>query len=121
MTPTPLASWKLMFAPVAHAMLMDCYVKSSWHELNRDLQAWSKPTCPASAVIRKGSTSKEEMHAALELQLLEVLHILSCSQLNRQRLIALGCLPAMARIIKVSSNLSSISATSTAPFVASAN
>lgn len=54
-----------------------------------------------SAVIRKHEASKEEMHATIEIQLLEVFQILACWQLNRQRMIALGILPALARIMKV--------------------
>lgn len=56
----------------------------------------------ACAATRKQDATKEELHAVLELKLLEVFQILGCSQLNRQRLIALGCLPALARVIKAS-------------------
>ena len=41
------------------------------------------------------------MHATIEIQLLEVFQILACSQLNRQRMMALGILPAVARVMKV--------------------
>ena len=54
-----------------------------------------------SAVIRKHEASEAELHATIEIHLLEVFQILACSQLNRQRLIPLGILPALARMMKV--------------------
>lgn len=59
----------------------------------------------AYAVLRKQEATQEGMHAAAELKLLEVFQILGCSQLNRQRLIALGCLPALSCTMKASVNV----------------
>ena len=53
------------------------------------------------AVARKDKASVEEMQAVVGMQLLEVLLILTRSQSNRQRLLALGLLRALATAMKV--------------------
>lgn len=57
--------------------------------------------CMAYAVARKDKASVEEMQAVVGIQLLEVLLILTRSQSNRQRLLALGLLRALATAMKV--------------------
>ena len=56
----------------------------------------------APAVARKANATVEEMQAAVSMQLLEVLLILTRSQSNRQRLLSLGLLTALAHSMKVS-------------------
>lgn len=56
----------------------------------------------AHAVARKDKASVEEMQAVVGMQLLEVLLIVTRSQANRQRLLALGLLRALATAMKVS-------------------
>ena len=58
--------------------------------------------CVTHAVARKDKASVEEMQAVVGLQLLEVLLILTRSQSNRQRLLALGLLRALTTAMKVS-------------------
>ena len=57
--------------------------------------------CVIYAVARKDKASVEEMQAVVGIQLLEVLLILTRSQSNRQRLLALGLLRALATAMKV--------------------
>ena len=57
------------------------------------------------AVARKDKASVGEMQAAVGMQLLEVLLIMTRSQSNRQRLLALGVLPPLATAMKVTCHL----------------
>ena len=57
--------------------------------------------CVIYAVARKDKASVDEMQAVVGMQLLEVLLILTRSQSNRQRLLALGLLRALATAMKV--------------------
>jgi len=54
-------------------------------------------------VVRKDNATVDEMQAVVGMQLLEVLLILTHSQANRQRLLSLGLLTALAHSTKVSS------------------
>ena len=54
------------------------------------------------AVARKDKASVEEMQAVVGMQLLDVLLVLTRSQVNRQRLLAMGLLRALATAMKVS-------------------
>ena len=58
--------------------------------------------CVTHAVARKDKASVGEMQAVVGMQLLEVLLIFTRSQSNRQRLLALGLLRALATAMKVS-------------------
>ncbi len=58
--------------------------------------------CAAHAVARKANATVDEMQAAVSMQLLDVLLILTHSQANRQRLLSLGLLTALAHSMKVS-------------------
>ena len=60
----------------------------------------------AHAVARKDKASVEEMQAVVGMQLLEVLLIVTRSQANRQRLLALGLLRALATAMKVTLQVS---------------
>lgn len=67
---------------------------------------WAEQTsshwCAAHAVARKANATVDEMQAAVSMQLLDVLLILTHSQANRQRLLSLGLLTALAHSMKVS-------------------
>ena len=58
--------------------------------------------CATHAVARKTNATLDEMQAAVSMQLLDVLLILTHSQANRQRLLSLGLLTALAHSMKVS-------------------
>ena len=58
--------------------------------------------CAAHAVARKANATVDEMQAAVSMQLLDVLLILTHSQANRQRLLSRGLLTALAHSMKVS-------------------
>ncbi len=62
----------------------------------------SSHLCAAHAVARKANATVDEMQAAVSMQLLDVLLILTHSQANRQRLLSLGLLTALAHSMKVS-------------------
>ena len=51
--------------------------------------------------MRKDKATLDEMQAVVGMQLLDAVLILTRSQFNRQRLLALGLLPAVATIMKV--------------------
>jgi len=62
----------------------------------------SSHLCAAHAVARRANATVDEMQAAVSMQLLDVLLILTRSQANRQRLLSLGLLTALAHSMKVS-------------------
>ena len=57
--------------------------------------------CSVDAVVRKNNATADEMQAAVGMEVLDVLLILTRSQANRQRLLSLGLLPAIATSMKV--------------------
>ncbi len=62
----------------------------------------SSHLCAAHAVARKANATIDEMQAVVSMQLLDVLLIVTHSQANRQRLLSLGLLTALADSMKVS-------------------
>ncbi|KAL3142038.1 hypothetical protein ABBQ32_004670 [Trebouxia sp. C0010 RCD-2024] len=64
------------------------------------VQALHQLPADLNQVARKDKASVGEMQAAVGMQLLEVLLIMTRSQSNRQRLLALGLLPPLATAVK---------------------